>query len=142
MSPGHAKLNTTDNAAKTLDLIKIIKKEDILDTENISLITRLNKSLNNAAVKRLNPKPKLISRTEATDQESKSNMKTNKNKSTPAQAKKSEEPKPSYDDLIKMISNLNRTIENLSKQLEEERKRKNPPKVENTVRAELLVPQP
>ncbi|XP_076221690.1 uncharacterized protein LOC143176940 [Nomia melanderi] len=46
-----------------------------------------------------------------------------KTKTTPTQ-KTAVEGKPSYDELIKMIANLNKTIENLTKQLEEERNRK------------------
>ncbi|XP_017796809.1 PREDICTED: nucleic-acid-binding protein from mobile element jockey-like [Habropoda laboriosa] len=50
-------------------------------------------------------------------------MKSTKTK--PAQSSTQEEsPKPSYEELIKIIMNLNETIANLSKQLEEERQKK------------------
>ncbi|XP_076388847.1 uncharacterized protein LOC143264617 [Megachile rotundata] len=69
-------------------------------------------------------------------------MKNNRGKPVSTHSKDTEETKPSYEELIKIISNLNKTIERLSNQLEEERKRKTPKKPDGTARAELPAPEP
>ncbi|CAK9813144.1 Nucleic-acid-binding protein from transposon X-element [Anthophora plagiata] len=117
------KTETIVENVKAKDLIKIIKQKNILKEENAELLAHVTKVLTGKnTVKRLNPKPNLIFRKNQTVEET---TKMKPTKAKPTQSSKQEEsPKPSYEELLKIITNLNETVANLSKQLEEERKRK------------------